>query len=183
MIQEDVLDFDGAVQGCTANRRNRALREALVRRAATSTTISKIEGDHRGRRALRKTRRLAPRARHLRYNHFTRPPRRRRLNECSSTELLDGLSIKGGYDGTMIFFKLELDVSKQGIEDPRELILKPLRLLSETSFLQDLNLFSEGETMVDSIFDEIDADISFSSGAHLGATGKQIPYAINIVDT
>lgn len=183
MIQEDILDFDSLLdsEACATGRRHRALRKASVHRATTyHTTFRRTAGDHRGRRALREThpaarglRRLAPRARHLRYSHFTRPPRRRLQAECSSTELLDGLSITGGYDGTQVFFKLALDVSKGDKEDLREVILKPLQQLSKADFLHELNLFGDAESVVDSIFDGIDADISFSSGAHMEATGRQ----------
>ena len=192
MLVEDVLDFGNlfTAEGCTTERRHRALREARLHRAtslhatAASPAPLKIVGDHRGRRALRKThpmarhlQRITPRASHLRYNHFTRPPRRRHLQaECSSAELLDGLFIKGGYDGSQIFVKLELDVSKGAMEDLRDVILKPLQLLGETEFLQDLNLFSGGNSVIDSIFDNINADISFSAGAHMGVTGKQNTY-------
>ena len=59
------------------------------------------------------------------------------------------------------------------MSDLRDVILKPILLLSETDFMQDLShLFSDGASIVDSVFDNIDADISFSAGAHLGATGK-----------
>ena len=184
MIKEDILDsvdFDNLLtaEGCTTGRRHRALREASVHRATISHAILKgTAADQRGWRALRKThptvfRGLAPRARHFRYSRFTRPPRRRLQAECSSTELLDGLSITGGYDGTRIFFKLELDVSKNDEEDLREVILKPLQQLSKADFLQELNLFGDAESVVDSIFDGIDADISFSSGAHMEASGKE----------
>lgn len=190
MLVEDVLDFDSlsTTSGCTNERRHRTLHQARARaQHAISFYSSSRTADHRGRRALRqnhpRARRLhgaAPRARHLRYNHFTRPPRRRHLqNECSSTELLDGLLIKGGYDGTQIFFKLELDVSKENVGDPRDVILRPLHLLSEADFLKDLNLFEEGSSVVDSIFDNIDADISFLAGAHMGATGRQWMIIIN----
>ena len=185
MIKEDVLDFVDfdnlfTAEGCATGRRHRALREAGIHRATTSHAIFKrTAGDHRGRRALRKTHPSAcspraRRARHLPYNHFTRPPRRRRLQtECPSIELLDGISIIGGYDGIQIFLKLELDVSKEDIEDLREVILKPLKLLSEAEFLRELNLFEDGDSLADSIFDNIEADISFSAGAHMGATGKE----------
>ena len=189
MLVEDVLDFDNlfTAQGCTSTeRRHRALQEARVHRAMArphATGTPRIVGDHRGRRALRKTHpmarhlhRIAPRARHLRYNHFTRPPRRPRRHlqaECSKAELLDGLFIKGGYDGSQIFVKLELDVSKGAMEELREVILKPLQHLNDIEFLQDLNLFTGGDSVVDSIFDNINADISFSASAHMGVTGKQ----------
>ena len=181
MILEDMKDFDSeslfTAEGCSPERRHRALREARAHRAIYHGTSRVL--NHRGQRALRQTHpaarhlvRRAPRAHHLSYNHFTRPPRQRNLQaECSSKELLDGLSIKGGFDGNQIFFKLELDVSKSAIGDLRDVILKPLQLLSKTDLLQDLNLFSNGASVVDSVFDNIDADISFSAGVHLGATG------------
>jgi hypothetical protein len=85
-------------------------------------------------------------------------------------QLLDGLSIKGGYDGTQIFFKLELDVSKGGMSDLRDVIMKPLQLLSESDFFNGKDFFGGGAASAASLFDNIDADISFSAGAHLGAT-------------
>ena len=189
MIVEDMLDFDSfsTSEECTTTElRHRALREARLHRATISHANPRISAsNHRGRRALRKTHpaarnihRLAPRARHLRYNHFTRPPRGRRLQTgCSNVELLDGLSVIGGYDGTQIFFKLTLDVSKSDVGDLREIVLKPLELLNETesNFLEELNLFSDGSSVIDTVFDNIDIDISFSAGAHMAATGKHDP--------
>jgi hypothetical protein len=84
--------------------------------------------------------------------------------------LLDGLFIKGGYDGTQIFFKLELDVSKGGMSDLRDVIMKPLQLLSESNFFNGKDFFSDGADAAASVFDNIDADISFSAGAHMGVT-------------
>ena len=178
MLVEDVLDFDSLnSEGSDTVRRHRNLREARAYHLNSHATPRSM--NHRGQRTLRRTHPAhdlvlpAPRAHHLRYNHFTRPPRCRNLQEASSsTELLDGLSIRGGYDGNQIFFRLDLDVSKGAIEDLRDIILKPLQLLSQTEFLQDLNLFSNGGSVIDSVFDNIDADISFSAGAHLGVTGK-----------
>lgn len=181
MLVEDVLDFDSlfTAEGCTPERRHRALREARSHLATTSHATSRVAGDHRGRRALRKShpaarglRRAAPRARHLRFNRFTRPPRRRRAQSaCSSTELLDGLSIKGGYDGTQIFFKLELDVSKGAMGDIREVVLKPLQLLSESDFFNGKDFFSDSSAAAAAtVFDNIDLDIGYSASAHMGAT-------------
>lgn len=179
MMVEDVLDFDSlTAQGSDTLRRHRSLSEARIHHL-NSQAISKAM-DQRGRRALRSTHptvrhlvRPAPRAHHLRYNHFTRPPRCRNLQDASSsTELLDGLSIQGGYDGNQIFFKFVIDVSKGEMGNLRDIIFKPLQLLSETEFLQDLNLFSNGASVIDSVFDNINADISFSAGAHLSVTGK-----------
>lgn len=78
--------------------------------------------------------------------------------------------IKGGYDGTQIFFKLELDVSKGGMSDLRDVIMKPLQLLSESNFFNGKDFFSDGADAAASVFDNIDADISFSAGAHMGVT-------------
>ena len=181
MVVEDVLDYDSLSSSTATTRRQRALHGARVSHPSTAHTTSRIAGDHRGRLSLRNThpaahgrRDLAPRAHHLRYNRFTRPQRhRRRLQDDSSiTELLDNFSFKGGYDGTQIFFKLELDVSKGDVGGLRDVILKPLALLSETNFLQDLNIFSGGASSVDSVFDNTYIDISFSGGGHLGATGE-----------
>ena len=109
MITEDILDFDSA-EGCSTGRRHRALREARSDYAQSSLVTLRIAGHHRGRRALRHShpsarglRLIAPRTRHLRFNHFTRPPRRRRTETCSSAEPLDGLALRGGYNGTHIF--------------------------------------------------------------------------------
>lgn len=189
MLVEDVLDFDSlsTADECNTELRHRTLREARIHHAITSHANPKLStGDRRGHRALRKTHpaarnihRLAPRARHLRFNHFTRPPRRRRLQTgCSNAELLDGLSLKGGYDGTQIFFKLKLDVSKNDVGDLRDILLKPLEVLNETgsNFLDELNLFSGGTSVMDTVFDNIDVDISFLAGAHMAATGKQYPH-------
>lgn len=181
MLAEDILDFDNLLAGNT-ERRHRALHKARANYASTTHATSRIALDHRGRRALRKAhpsdphpiRRVAPRARHLSYNRFTRPARRRRLNEDVSTEILDRLSITGGWNCNKIFIKIELDVSKEGIDDIKEVILKPLRLLNETDFLKDMNLFDGGDSALDSVFDDLDLDISFSAGAHMGATGKQL---------
>lgn len=180
MLEEDVLDSVDlfSTEGCAAERHHRSLREARTHRATTFRGKSRI--NHRGQRSLRKThpaahslRSRAPRARHLRYNHFTRPSRRR-LNGCSTTELLDGLYLKGGWDGSQVFIKLELDISKESLEDARQVILKPLELLRETYFLQELNLVSGGASVMASSFDGIDADISFSSDAHMGVKGEKI---------
>jgi hypothetical protein len=182
MVIEDVMDFDiRSAEACTTERRHRSLREAREHHAIASHTAARTAVDHRSRRALRKThpdarslRRFAPRARHLRYNYFTRPPRSRHLQSECAAELLDGLSVKGGFDGTQIFIKISLDVSKGDLAgDIRDVILKPLRLLNETEFLQDLNLFANGSSVLDSVFDNIDDDISFSAGTHLEATGEK----------
>lgn len=187
MLTEDILGFNNVF--AVEERRHRALREARAHLATTSRIKSRLTTNHRGQRALRKTHpsahglhRRVLRAHHLSYNYFTRPQRRNlQTNYSEDTELLDGLYLKGGWDGSQIFIKLELDVSEEGLEDIKEVILKPLRLLSETDFLHDLDLFDDADSVVDSIFDGLDADISFSAGAHLGATGKYIIHTRNVV--
>ena len=184
LIKEAVLDFEDilSVDECTPpERRHRTLREARVQHATATTShaAARFVEDNRGRRALRKThptahKHVAPRARHLRYNHFTRPARCRMQGTCYNRELLDGFSIIGGYDGTQIFLKLKIDVSKQDMMDIRGAITQPLQFLTNADFLLDLNLSDHGSAIVNSIFDNIDADVSFSAGAHLGATGEQI---------
>ena len=183
MLAEDILNYDRLFTA--TERRQRVLHRARAPHKIESHATSRIVGNRRGRPAHRKThpaalkfRRLAPRARHLRYNHFTRPtrPRRHLQSDSSIAELLDGLSISGGYDGSQVFFKLELDVSKDDIGDLRAVVLKPLQLLDEAAFLSDLNLFSGASSVVDSIFDNIAADISFSAGAHLEVTGNSMRF-------
>jgi hypothetical protein len=144
--------------------------------AATSHSLHSTRKDPRGKRSLREThplaslhhRRRAPRARHLRYNRFTRPQRRTQEAQSVVNELLDSISVKGGYDGTQVFIKFEMDVSKQNIGGLEEIITKPLELLTEAGFLRDLNIFS-GDSSSGPTFD-INADTSFSASAHIGIT-------------
>ena len=131
MITEDVLDFDSA-EGCSTGRRHRALREARRDHAHSSLVTLRITHSHPSARGLRL---IAPRTHHLRFNHFARPPRRRRTETCSSVELLDGLSLRGGY----IFLQLESDASKRDISDMRG--FKPLELLSESDFFTGKSFF------------------------------------------
>jgi hypothetical protein len=182
MLTEDVISeslLSSLSAAASSGRRHRALHEARVNHASTSHSPLKAKRNARGHRALRKTHpssaslhRRAPRAHHFRYNSFTRPKRRLQLDVVTSA-LLDSLSITGGYDGSQIFFKLEMDVSKEVVKDLNEIILKPLRLLSEADFLSDLNLFSGGSS--ETSF-HLESDISFSASAHLGATGKCYSY-------
>ena len=101
-------------------------REARRDHAHSSLATLRIARHHRSRRALRHSHRtarglriIAPRTRHLRFNHFTRPPRRRRTETCSSAEPLDGLALRGGYNGTQIFLQLKLDASKRDITNKK----------------------------------------------------------------
>lgn len=78
-------------------------------------------------------------------------------------DLLDSLSISGGYDGSQFFLKLDIDISKQYASDLDSIIERPLELLREISFVNDL---FEGD--LSSI--SFDADISFTAGTHVGVT-------------
>ena len=199
MIKEAVLDFDNTLgdEECTPpERRHRALREARAQYAMAPHASARFEEDSRGRRSLRKTHPdahqhhvVAPRARHLRYNHFTRPARRRRMQDaCFNSELLDGFSIVGGYDGTQIFLKLKIDASKRAISDTRDVVLKPLQYLSESKFFDGKDFFGSGYT-VTSVFDNIETDVSFLASAHLGAMagfeleGQEFEYVHSMTQT
>ena len=83
-------------------------------------------------------------------------------------DLLDSLVVTGGYDGSKLFYKLEMDISKEVVEGLDTIIEKPLELLSEVSFLTDL--FGTGSSTTSSF--DFAADISMTSGAHLGVMGE-----------
>ena len=141
--------------------------------ANTNNNFSAVHS--RSRRALRATRATktspkshgcAPRTRHLRYNYFGRP--RRHLQEDIGSEVLDFFSVVGGYDGAQIFFEVVMDVSKQAVDDLDSLILQPLQTSNIADLLNTLNLYNGNSSEL--LFD-MDAEISFSSSAHLGVTG------------
>lgn len=114
----------------------------------------------------------ALRAHHLSHNHFIRPRRslsqeRRRLEEISVVDaLLDSLSVTGGYDGTMFFLRLELDVSKQFDASSLEDLLKqPLNLLRQVDFLKDLFPSPASDSDQDGDL-PFNVEISVSASAH-----------------
>lgn len=117
----------------------------------------------------------ALRAHHLPHNRFIRPRHHRQLVEQDDPlgDLLDKLSISGGYDGSKIFFRFELDVSKQSISSLEEIIQKPLDLLKEVEFLKNLFPSAAGVGGTDSHF-QLDTDISFAASAHVGVLGESI---------
>jgi hypothetical protein len=119
MVLEDVVGEDSSL--ANSNRRLRGLNHASVAHHHRSIDFTKRHP--RGRRTLRSThpnssyiRERALRAHHLPYNHFTRPQRNllklRKLNSLGDADLLDKLSISGGYNGNEIFIKIVIDVSK-----------------------------------------------------------------------
>ena len=110
----------------------------------TTRRSRRLRALHEAQSSPYKRRKLARRAHHLPYNRYTRPRRlmqeKRHLQEgptvCNA--LLDSLTIDGGYDGTMFFVRLELDVSKQ-FGDLEGFLTKPLEdMLGEVDFLKDL---------------------------------------------
>jgi hypothetical protein len=175
MVLEDVLNQSLM---STLTETSGWCRRALQHARVMYTTIehARMARSSQGNRALRVSHpssvftphRHATRSHHLRYNHFTRPRRQLRQDHVIS-ELLDSLSIRGGYDGSQIFLKVKMDVSKESVNDLDSLILQPLQLLDNTDFLPDLNILS-GSSSETSI--SIDTDLSFLAGAHLEATGE-----------
>ena len=158
LILEDVLGESKAVAAGSADV------EVAGRRALH--TIGKHP-------VLAKRRRRALRAHHLSHNRFTRPRRlghhTRHLQATNALgDLMDAISITGGYEGSLLFLRVELDLSKQSILEKDALIEKPLDLLSEVDFLTDLF----GGSGSGGIAGSIDADISFSASAHVGVLGK-----------
>ena len=91
MVLEDVSVIGGLFStSSTASSRRRSLR------AASAHPLQ--------------TRRRALRAHHLPYNRFIRPRRmsteqRRLADEDTSSDLIDDISVTGGYDGKMIFVR------------------------------------------------------------------------------
>jgi hypothetical protein len=177
MILEDVVGEDSSLAN-NSNRRLRGLNHASVAHHHRSIDFTKRHP--RGRRTLRSThpnssyiRERALRAHHLPYNHFTRPQRNlqklRKLNSLGDADLLDKLSISGGYNGNEIFIKFGIDVSKVADIGLNAVITKPLELLSAQNFMQELNLFTGNYSST--LFD-VESDISFSAGVHIELTGK-----------
>lgn len=171
LILEGVLGENSNSGGSsTTSRRQRALHQTRSRRA-TASSLARLQP--RGHRALRAThpsakrRRRALRSHHLPFNHYTRPrpsaQNHRHLQGSLVGDLLDSLSVSGGYDGSQFFLKLDIDISKQYASDLDSIIERPLELLREISFVNDL---FEGD--LSSI--SFDADISFIAGTHVGVT-------------
>ena len=147
--------------------------EDVLNEGVSDTAESSPE---RLRRTLRSTkdspipRRRALRAHHLPHNNFIRP---RRLTEHLSdideekNDLMDFLSVTGGYDGEMIFARFELDVSKQIDGSLDDLIQKPLDLLNGTDFLKHMLPDLGADTSPVSL----NTDISLAASAHVGVLG------------
>ena len=149
------------------------LLEDVLSEGVSDTVESSPE---RLRRTLRSTkdspmpRRRALRAHHLPYNNYHRPRRLmqpRLEDDEEKSNLMDFLSVTGGYDGEMIFARFELDVSKQFVTSFDELIQKPLDLLNEIDFLKNI-LPSSG---TDKSPVSLDTNVSLAANAHVGVLG------------
>jgi hypothetical protein len=176
MILEDVLGETSSL--ASSNRRLLGLNHESVVHHHRSINFTKRHP--RGRRTLRSThpkssytRQRALRAHHLPYNHFTRPrsslPKHRKLTSSGLDDLLDSLSISGGYNGNEIFIKFGIDLSKNADIGLDTIITKPLELLKSQNFMNELELFSGNYS---STLFSFDSDISFSAGVHIGAIGE-----------
>jgi hypothetical protein len=140
----------------------------------TNEALSSSVTDSTGRR-LKNTHRRALRAHHLHHNRFVRPRRlanRRRLDDDADTtnNLMDALSITGGYNGVELYIRLELDVSKLAISSIDDLVKQPFSHLENVEFLTKLFATSN------SIGDEpaLNTSVSFSAGAHVSIRGAYI---------
>ena len=149
------------------------LLEDVLNEGVSDTAESSPE---RLRRTLRSTkdspmpRRRALLAHHLPYNNYHRPRRLmqpRLEDDEEKSDLMDFLSVTGGYDGEMIFARFELDVSKQMDGSLDDLIQKPLDLLNEIDFLKHMLPDSGADTSPVSL----NTDISLAASAHVGVLG------------
>ena len=160
LILEDIL---GKSQSIASSSSSQLAEERRLLRIGSS----RVDFHHMGRPSvLSSGRRRALRAHHLPYNHFQRP-RRKMLQSDLLGDLLDNISIEGGYDGTSIFFSVKLDISKQAV-DPLEIILQnPLDNIQENELLG--NLF---QTSGSGPPKNIDIDTSVSASASVSLSGK-----------
>ena len=134
-------------------------------------------------RRLKNTHRRALRANHLRHNRYLRPRRmvnQRRLEDNADTpgDLMDALSVTGGYNGGELFIKLELDVSKLSVDSIDDLIRKPFEILENAEFIVALfpstNNSTEGESLLNH-----SASFSVSASAHVCVRGEN--FSIEII--
>ena len=128
-------------------------------------------------RRLKNTHRRALRAHHLRHNRFIRPRRlaNQRLLEdnVDLSDLIDALSVTGGYNGEELFIKLELDVSKLSVNSIEDLVRKPFEILENVKLIEALFPPTDNSTGGKPL---LNSSISFSAGAHAGVRGKYFFY-------
>ena len=167
MILEDIL---GEAEGISAASTSQATQR---RRMMHLPGTSHLDIHHNNRpSALSSGRRRALRAHHLPHNHLKRARRlgykHRHLSSDLLGDLLDAISVEGGFDGAGVFFKLDLDISKQAVSSLENLLTAPLDALSEVDLLQ--KLFPSGTGSGDAT--NVNSDISLSASAHLSVKGK-----------
>lgn len=156
MLFEDIISLSG--------RRSNDIFQASSRRRALNAANVMPKDAHR-----------ALRAHHLRHNRFIRPrpllANQRRLANSGGTlsELMDAISVTGGYTGDELFVKLELDVSKVSADSIDELVRKPFDLLKGVDFIK--NMFPSTSMMSES-GPQVNSSVSFSAGAHASIRGK-----------
>jgi hypothetical protein len=158
LIQEEVFgtgkNGGGSSEGAASSQSRRSLR---------SHHLPHTQGSrHQRHRALR--------AHHLPYNHFESPRDMRRLQSASELleDLLDSLSVEGGYDGEMVYVRLSLDISKEDLDVIKDLLLQPLnRLSGELDFLSGI-FGSDGGSETSLPFGStVNVDVDFSVGVHV----------------
>ena len=165
MILEDIV---GESEGIAAVSTSQTIQR---RRMLHVPDTHHLDIHHNGRPSeLSRGRRRALRAHHLPYNRFKRPRRlghqHRHLSSDVAGDLMDAISVEGGYDGSTVFFKLELDVSKQAVSSLDDLLKAPLDLLTEADFFESLFNSSVDSPLT------VESDISLSAGAHISIRGK-----------
>ncbi len=156
MLFEDILSLSG--------RRNDLMQASTRRRDLHAVNI------------MPKYTHRALRAHHLRHNRFIRPrplANQRRLANSGNTlsEVMDAISVTGGYTGVELFVKLELDVSKVFADSIDELVRKPFDLLNRVDFIK--NLFPSNSTTSESN-PLLSSSVSFSAGTHASVRGEML---------
>lgn len=176
--QEDVLEAQDDIFTTDSRRlRSRSLR-ALRNHHLPHTRSSRHQRD----RALR--------AHRLPFNHYTRPrnKRSRRLLEEDALEedasrkvdLLDSLTVEGGFDGSTIYVQLSIDLSMPELHMLSDLLQRPLAALSNVEKLK--NVFGQTNDGNSSLTLNTD----FSAGAHFSVlvgcdiTGSELKDASNL---
>ena len=169
LIQEDVF-------GAQGERPEADARRVLSRRALRNHHLHHTRSSrHQRDRALR--------AHHLPFNHYTRPRSRRLQDASSADDLLDSLAVEGGFDGSMIFVRLCIDLSKSELEIIDDLLKSPLDALSNIEALQDVfaSVGNTGSSLV--------LETDYSAGAHLKVlvgfeiTGSELVDVANLNST
>lgn len=152
-ILEDVLGTSSAESSTSAATGDDAVRRRRLHEISRSSLPNR-------RRALR--------ARHLMRNSYIRPQRYLQEEEDADLvgDLLDSLSVSGGFDGSKIFIRFVLDLSKQVVSSLDDIIQAPLSLLNEVDFLKKLLPGSAESSPIN-----LDLSMDLNAGAHLSLLG------------